>query len=262
MHILYSYIWPTLILYNLMLMSITKRYLHPRWTKRGMNLFGAPSDTPDIDDAERAFRVFASSEKNRMVFPLRYAMIPLTLIPAWYFFAFNNLRGILLSTLVVSTVFFYTYFMGLSDFLYCKVPSGANWAMLGISFVFLLFYAFRYREYGVLWEFGMALVTLTVIALTVSLLTRRGSFGAGDVRFLISLSALAPWFGWSVIVLGILAGSILELFVRPILRRLGDPSSKASPFLPALIIGTLLAIIIFHSSGQSCKDLAGFIASC
>lgn len=266
MHIPSSFIWLTLLFYNSMLLIFTERYLHPKWIERGMTLFSSPNDKKQTDDSQAHSTLSLSwLGSNKLAYTMRYAFIPLMALPAWYFFAFQGTRGIWLSTLAVSTVCFYSYFIGLSDLLYTKLPSGASWMSLGLSSLFILFYAVYYHSAGVLWELIVSAMIFFLIGTTTWIVSKNNGFGGGDVRFMIALSALAPWFGWSVLLTGLLAGLILQFFLflfRPILRKMDRYTGKGLPFIPSLIIGTLVAIILFHTSGQSCKDLTGFVSSC
>jgi leader peptidase (prepilin peptidase)/N-methyltransferase len=85
-------------------------------------------------------------------------------------------------------------------------------------------------------------------AATTVVLGRRG-FGLGDAKLALSCAALLGWFGWSAVLLGLMAGLVASALVSIALLIAGRVRwSSHLPFGPFLIFGTLLALILVAPS--------------
>lgn len=258
-----SQIWIACLIvgvYLLILQQITYSFLHPQWIKRGMDtlfLFSRESWNGSILFSKTNYK-----ERKKFKQILTFITIASSFfIPIFFLMFAKGIHGSLWAVLAITTVVYFASLSAISDILYCKVPSGASWLSLIVSGFCILMYALTENAYGSISEFCLALTLLTIISVTLVIFAK-GNFGSGDVRFIISLASLAPWFGWSTILAGIAVASIVQIILRPIIRKIGKYEGKGLPFIPALIIGTILAVILFHTSGQSCTDLAGLVSSC
>ena len=258
-----SQIWMACLIvgvYLLILQQVAYAFLHPLWIGRGM-------DTLFLSSREKwngsiFFSKTNYGEKKKFKQVLTFVTIASAFfIPVFFFMFAQGIHDSLWAVLAITTVVYFASLSAISDILYCKVPSGASWLSLIIAGFCILMYAITENAYGSIFEFSLALGLLTAISVTLAIFAK-GNFGSGDVRFIISLASLAPWFGWSTVLTGIAAGSIVQIILRPVIRKIGKYEGKGLPFIPSLIIGTIIAAILFHTSGQSCTDLAGLVSSC
>ncbi|MER5456878.1 A24 family peptidase [Micromonospora sp. NPDC002389] len=81
-------------------------------------------------------------------------------------------------------------------------------------------------------------------AVTTLLLGARG-FGIGDAKLALSAGALLGWYGWSLLVTGLLLALVLSGLVALILLVTGRARwSSHLPFGPYLVLGTLGALLL------------------
>ncbi|QOC95064.1 prepilin peptidase [Micromonospora craniellae] len=81
-------------------------------------------------------------------------------------------------------------------------------------------------------------------AVTTLLLGARG-FGIGDAKLAVSAGALLGWYGWSLLVVGLLLALVLSGLVALALLISGRARwSSHLPFGPYLVLGTLGALLL------------------
>lgn len=95
---------------------------------------------------------------------------------------------------------------------------------------------------------GIILFILGILILLV-----RGGIGSGDARLLIALTSAAWWTGYSPFLIGLLLASILQVVLRYTFYR-GRYEGKGYPFAPALVLGLLLAVVIFGDPESACRE--------
>lgn len=95
---------------------------------------------------------------------------------------------------------------------------------------------------------GLGLITLTLILIT------KGGLGSGDVRFLLAAAPLAAWFGFTAIFVGLFLASLIQLPLRLVLRRTGRYEGKALPFVLAISVGLLGAVVFLGAPGAPCAE--------
>ena len=89
----------------------------------------------------------------------------------------------------------------------------------------------------------MAAVLAVVVALVVK--TARSSvIGWGDVKLLPSLAAALAWTGVSALAQGLVLWVVLLLATTAVWRVAGFDNSDAVPYGPALVLGTLGALLV------------------
>jgi len=89
---------------------------------------------------------------------------------------------------------------------------------------------------------GLGAVALFAVFLVLALISPR-SLGMGDVKLAGLIGLYLGWLGWSTLVVGALAGFVVQAVVALVLlagRRVGLRSEL--PFGPAMLVGAALAI--------------------
>lgn len=89
-----------------------------------------------------------------------------------------------------------------------------------------------------LWGFGGGLM-LALVGKALS----TAAIGWGDVKLAPSLTAVLAWGGWSTIHVGLLAWALLILATSALLT-IRRGSAALVPYGPAMVTGTLLAVLI------------------
>jgi len=161
--------------------------------------------------------------------------------------------------------------LGLATLPGAVVPAYAWWAALAVPLVFVDLAVHRLPDRltypaagGVLLLLGAAavrdgagldrwwralLAALAVagfFAATTLLLGRRG-FGLGDAKLALSCAALLGWFGWGVVVAGLVAAFVCSALVSlALLAARKVRWSSHLPFGPFLAAGTVIAVAAVH----------------
>ncbi|MEU8259470.1 A24 family peptidase [Micromonospora sp. NPDC048999] len=79
---------------------------------------------------------------------------------------------------------------------------------------------------------------------TTLLLGRRG-FGLGDAKLALSVGALLGWYGWPVLVVGLMLAVTLSALVALVLLAIGRARwSSHLPFGPFLVVATALTLVL------------------
>lgn len=206
---------------------ITILYFSPRWSLRAIELF----DT-----------------KNKAKILTRIALYSMvgSLFGFWYKDILAGISFTAITWLAIIAVF--------TDFKYCRIPIGACWTSLGITFLMVIFALFLDNNKTALISAIVALISVLLSGGLLALLTK-GKFGSGDVRLMLALSVLAAWSGYVALLIGLILASIIQLPLRIALRKYGKSTEEGLlPFAPALIIGTLVSILIFGHPGAPINE--------
>lgn len=148
-----------------------------------------------------------------------------------------------------------------------KIPKETCWAVfvVGSSTVFadylLVWFSEGSANNAGLASYAVSLVSTVVITLFLAFITR-GGFGSGDVRYIVLLSPLGFWVGYSALLLALLLASIFQIFVY-VVRRVrsgGGGASRMLPFAPSLTAGYVVSILLFASSAQACAEWANTVS--
>jgi leader peptidase (prepilin peptidase)/N-methyltransferase len=97
-------------------------------------------------------------------------------------------------------------------------------------------------EWPALLRAGLGAVLLFAVFLVLALISPR-SLGMGDVKLAGFIGLFLGWLGWATLVLGALAGFVVQALVALLLlagRRIGLRSEL--PFGPAMLLGAAVAI--------------------
>jgi hypothetical protein len=151
-----------------------------------------------------------------------------------------------LAAIATATVTWLAIIATVTDLGSCKVPREACWATFTVTSASALATMNT-------WQILSALIAVLASALAIGLtvLISRGRLGSGDLRFVIALSPLAAWFGPLAIMWGLIAASVLQIPARLIFRRIAATNGRGAPFIPALVAGITISIIISALSEHS-----------
>lgn len=142
-----------------------------------------------------------------------------------------------------------------------KIPREAAWTVLLLGASLAGLDSLVTSSYAGLASFGVALAVVGSVMLATALLTR-GALGSGDVRIMLAATPLAAWNGYESILMGIAFGGILQLALRPLLTKLktskaisvNGMSRTAYPFVPALALGLIVAVLMFGGPGTAVAE--------
>ncbi len=142
-----------------------------------------------------------------------------------------------------------------SDLASGKIPSGACYVIFGFGILGLVlsFTVVGVASFGVAFGFVFLLFGIAVVV-------SRGSFGSGDFRLYLALTPLAAWVGVASFGLGVIFAAIIQLILRPILRKHKIPGMVGLPYGPALVLGFILAVVVAGQPGTPTLDWAGILS--
>jgi len=95
---------------------------------------------------------------------------------------------------------------------------------------------------------------VTIIIVGILVLVTRGGLGSGDARMLISFTTLAWWSGYTPSLLGLILASLLQAVFRFTVFRNRAQKGGGYPFAPALILGLVVAVILFTTPDTYCEE--------
>jgi len=131
-----------------------------------------------------------------------------------------------------------------------KIPKETTWINLLVGTTMALMGATLAGWFSALLA-GFALVLVLGLAALIS----RGKLGMGDIRLLLSMAPLAAWAGWTAILVGVGLAGVLQLPLRPLLRKLDVfPGTKYLPFAPAVVAGLAIAIAFLGQPSTPCDE--------
>lgn len=150
-----------------------------------------------------------------------------------------------------------------------KIPKEPCWAVLSAGSVFVAadYVAVKifegvYNNAGLV-SYAVAFVSTTIITLFLAFITR-GGFGSGDVRYIVMLSPIGFWAGYSALLLALLLASVFQLFVFVFFRLkaggFGGSGSRMLPFAPSLTAGYAVAVFFFAGPAQVCLEWANTVS--
>lgn len=147
-----------------------------------------------------------------------------------------------------------------------KIPKEPCWGVLvggtvlvAVDYVVVRVVTGRADNAGLV-SFAVAFVSAAVITLFLAFVTR-GGFGSGDVRYIVMLSPVGFWAGYSSLLIALLLASVFQLFVFVFSRvRAGGSRSRMLPFAPALTAGYVVSLLFLVGPAQVCAEWANTVS--
>jgi len=155
-----------------------------------------------------------------------------------FLFAFMY-AGFSLELIYLFLVFFFLVFIFVYDLKHYIIPDFANFSLIGIAFLYLVYSAFMQNDLSVLLYGALSATGVFLFFFALFYLTKGRGMGFGDVKYVIFMGL---FLGYPNILVGLFISFLLGAIIGLLLVFLGKKGMKSQvPFGPFLIIGSLVA---------------------